>query len=669
VSLKKFNELVNTQNKNVYVKINPEHGKIRMNTEYYSYDEAQKMDVVGWWIHDDYVVIDVDIKKHANILYKMIKELKLNCHIFRSIKGAHFVFKEKQNFPIPQVTATYSACGLKFDTRTTNKGYIVLPHNLKERKWVRFAKGKLDTLPMWLYPQKTLTSKYKESVVSESGKKRKEDAMPDWVNLEEGGRNDLLFRYFTTLLQNGKNLTVEEKRESVRLLNKYVLKESLPEKELESTVLREELTENLKNGEIDHGQELDPDIIANKILSNEDMISKNEQLFIFDEGYYRPCTENELHYIIHHKYDKKAKDYKRNEIVKFIKVKTDVRQEELNKNPLMLNCQNTRVNVQTLEQEQHTEASYDTIQIPHKYNLNAKPSKILKNFLAFVSNKNRQKLDLIFEMIGLCMVKKIIIEKFFILVGEKGANGKSTLLEIIENLLGSENVSNIDLGEIGRDEYAAAELYSKLANIGDDLKLSALKETGIIKTLTSGKWIQAQVKFKPRFKFRNFATMIYAANRIPITYDKTRGFYRRFEIIEFNNTVPLDKRDPFLIEKLTEEDYQYLLKRSIKAVSNVISRNGLTSLEESQNAMERYKTQNSSILSFVKDSNIGIGEIDTMGVKDLYAAYKSYCDDNGFKRLQSGIFDNEIKNIFPVEKKVTTRGGKANKSRWVVIDE
>lgn len=667
MSLEKFNKLINSNDRNIYVRTK---NKVRCDAETYSYEEAKNFKQIAWWVHDNYVVIDVDIKSHANKLFKMVKDLKLNCHVFRSIKGAHFVFREKQNFPVPQVTTTYSSVGLKFDTRTTNKGYIVLPHKQNDRKWIKLCTNKLDELPMWLYPQKTLTNKYKDSIVSEGGKKQKIDIMPDWVHMgESDGRNDSLFRYFTTLLKAGKNLTIDEKRESIRLLNKYVLKQSLPDSELEATVIREELTENLKGDEIDHGQELDADIIANKILADEDIITKNEELFIYEDGYYRPYNENELHYLIHHKYDKKAKDFKRNEIVKFVRVKTDIRNDELNKHPLMLNCVNTRVNLQTLEEEEHTETTYDTIQVPHKYNLEAKPSNTLKNFLRFISNSNKNKLTLIYEMIGLCLVKQIVIEKFFILVGEKGANGKSTLLEIIENLLGSENVSNIDLGEIGTDEYAAAELYGKLANIGDDLKLSALKETGLIKTLTSGKSIQAKVKFKPRFKFRSFATMIYAANKIPITYDKTRGFYRRFEIIEFNKTVPVNKRDPFLVDKLTEQDYQYLLKVSIKAVANVIARNSLTQLSESQDAMEKYKTQNSSILSFLQESAIGIDEIHGHGVRDLYAAYKDYCDDGGYKKLQKSIFDSEISSLFDVDKKITSLGGKANKTRWVIKDE
>lgn len=667
--LKKFNELVNTKERNIYLKTKD---KVRCDAETYSYEEAEQLDQIAWWIHDDYVVIDVDIKRHANILYKIVKAKKINCHIFKSIKGAHFVFKENPNHPVPQVVATYCSIGLKFDTRTTGKGYIVLPHNQDNRKWIRVAAGKIDQLPMWLFPQKTLTTTYKQSIVAEdSGKKKKIDIMPSWTDMGEGdGRNEELFKYFTKLLNLKCNLTLAEKRQSVEILNDFVLDESLPDTELHATVLRKEITENLEENSTDHGQELDPDIIANKIIADEDIITKNEHMFLYEDGYYKPISNNDLHHLIHHKYDKRGKEHKRNEIVKFISVKTDIRNEEVNKDPMMINCINTRVNLQTMEQEEHVETSYDTIRIPHKYNLEAtKPSPVLEKFLKFISGNNKDKLTLIFEMIGLCLVKKEIMEKFFVLVGEKGANGKSTLLEIIENILGSENVSNVDLGELGSDEYAAYELYSKLANIGDDLKGTALKESGTIKTMTSGKWLSVKVKYKPRFKFRNYATMIYAANNIPITYDKSGGLYRRFVIISFNNSVPVGERDPFLVDKLTKMDYQYLLRRAIKAVARVINENQLTQLPESEKLLNKYKEKNSSVLIFLQENGIDVEAIDHYPVRELFADYKEFCNEGSYKTLQKQIFDGEIRKQFNVEKRTTTINGKANISRWVFTNE
>ena len=56
--------------------------------------------------------------------------------------------------------------------------------------------------------------------------------------MDEGdGRNQALFNYILTLQSN--DFTVEEIRETIRTLNKYVLKMPLPDKEL-NTILRDD---------------------------------------------------------------------------------------------------------------------------------------------------------------------------------------------------------------------------------------------------------------------------------------------------------------------------------------------------------------------------------------------------------------------------------------------
>ena len=62
--------------------------------------------------------------------------------------------------------------------------------------------------------------------------------------------------------------------------------------------------------------------------------------------------------------------------------------------------------------------------------------------------------------------------KAVILVGEK-SNGKSTFLHVVKNMLGDKNIASLDLKELG-DRFKTAELFGKLANIGDDIGMNLL---------------------------------------------------------------------------------------------------------------------------------------------------------------------------------------------------
>ena len=74
---------------------------------------------------------------------------------------------------------------------------------------------------------------------------------------------------------------------------------------------------------------------------------------------------------------------------------------------------------------------------------------------------------LLCEAVGYCFYRRNELRKAFILTGEK-QNGKSTYLSLITSLLGRENVTSLDLGELGQ-RFKPAELFGKLANVGDDI--------------------------------------------------------------------------------------------------------------------------------------------------------------------------------------------------------
>jgi putative DNA primase/helicase len=90
-----------------------------------------------------------------------------------------------------------------------------------------------------------------------------------------------------------------------------------------------------------------------------------------------------------------------------------------------------------------------------------------------------------------------------------------------KRLLGPENISAESLHRILDNRFAVAELYGKLANIDADMSTEALRNTGILKKLTGSDPIPAEQKFKPPFRFVNYAKLLFSANDMPHTPDET----------------------------------------------------------------------------------------------------------------------------------------------------
>lgn len=109
-----------------------------------------------------------------------------------------------------------------------------------------------------------------------------------------------------------------------------------------------------------------------------------------------------------------------------------------------------------------------TNKIPWPYNP-AAYNELLDHTLDKIACNRPEIRALLEEMIGSTFYRSNTVAggRSFILTGE-GANGKSTILVALKTLLGVQNIASLDLKELG-DRFKTAELFGKLANIGDDI--------------------------------------------------------------------------------------------------------------------------------------------------------------------------------------------------------
>lgn len=124
----------------------------------------------------------------------------------------------------------------------------------------------------------------------------------------------------------------------------------------------------------------------------------------------------------------------------------------------------------------------------------------------------------------------------FLIIYGNGGEGKSTMLNIIENLFGQFNVANVDLDTLGDSDKARfnlAKLNRKELNYSDDIGNGFIKETNILKRLTGGNRLTAEYKGKDPFEFINEAKLIFTCNALPSFHDSSHGMERRPMIIEW----------------------------------------------------------------------------------------------------------------------------------------
>jgi P4 family phage/plasmid primase-like protien len=182
--------------------------------------------------------------------------------------------------------------------------------------------------------------------------------------------------------------------------------------------------------------------------------------------------------------------------------------------------------------------------------------------------RSKEQISCFKEMIGFCLVRKYDFESMFILEG-KGRNGKSTAIEIIQDIFSKNNYTNISLQNLSEDKnYCVANLYEKLINFSGDLNNTLIKQTGLIKQLTGGDPVNARRIYKDSFDFTNYAKFIFATNELPSTSDLTDGYIRRHVILSFPNVFEENMKFKHNLLLKCKPEYAKFLMKCILAYKN-----------------------------------------------------------------------------------------------------
>ena len=580
-----------------------------------SYEEANKHSEFAGLLTKEAILIDFDDSETAEIAYRIIKDLSLKCRVYETTRGLHFVFK---NCGVEKAgTALNLAIGLKADIKIGLKnGYEVLKKDGLLRKVLYdVPEDEIQECPKWLFPVKTTT---------------------EFLDMEAGdGRNQSFFNYILTL--QASDFTVEEARETISIINKYVLKNPLSDRELK-TILRDDA---FKKPIFFKGNTFLFDKFATYIKNNNHIIRINGRLHIYKDGVYVSADSEIESMMIQH--ISNLNKTKRKEVLAYLELLIRENKKEASSNLIAF-----RNGIYNIVDDSFVPFSPEIIVtnlIPWDYNPAAE-NELVDATLDKMACYDEQIRALLEECVGYCFYRRNELGKAFIFTGE-GANGKSTFIDMIKTMLGDENIASLDLKELG-DRFKTAELYGKLANVGDDIGDEFIANVSVFKKLVTGERVSVERKGQDPFEFNNYSKFLFSANNIPRMRDKTGAVQRRLTIIPFEAKFSKEDADyrPFIKYDLREQSaVERLILLGIEGLKRVIANNAFTKAEKIDNALKEYEEENNSIISFVNE--FGVENIENEPTKNVYAAYSEFCFVNGLKEAYSNIsFSKQIQKRY-----------------------
>ena len=597
-------------------------------------EEVKDFENLAVLVPEPYVVLDFDTTSDAEIALQIVKDLKVKCLAMKTTRGIHLWFKSPE--PMKNSIKTKCAIGLHYDVRSYGKlSYTVVKQDCVWREWVHTCKGdEVEEIPSWLQP---LSSKY------------------NFKGMKAGdGRNAALFEYI--LVMQGKGYNREQIRKTIKLINNYVFKDPLSESELE-TILRdesfkddEELLETIALNEcFDEDGKFKHNNFAELLVEHMNIVTVNEQCYVYKDGYYQRA-EREIDKEMIRLYPR-SRRAQRAEVLDYIKILTTIKASDIPLQEYIINLKNGRLDVRTNKLLEFDPEVIDFARIPVTYDPNAY-SADLDKMLNKVFKHDREVIDLFEEMVGYILIKNARFRKGFLLYGS-GSNGKSTVLNLLKKFIGEENLSTVELKKLS-DPFLTAELEHKLANIGDDIDPKEITDTGTIKKLFTGESMTVQRKYQDPFILKNYAKMIFSCNQLPRILDKSQGMYSRLMLIPFTATFSAEDEDfdPFIEDKVTtDEALSYLLNIGLRGLRRLLHNNKFTEPKVVIDALEEYKTSNSTVLTWIEEEGITTSELLEHPTDKLFSNFKDWCTRSEIK-YQASIrtFHKEIEEKYNFER-------------------
>lgn len=251
----------------------------------------------------------------------------------------------------------------------------------------------------------------------------------------------------------------------------------------------------------------------------------------------------------------------------------------------------------------------------------------------------------------------------FIILLADGGDGKSTFFNWLNEVIGDENSSSVELEKLAIDNnrFALSSLVGKSLNYDADITNALIKKPDKLKKITGNDRIDVEEKGKNAYKVKLFTKLMFAGNDLPAFTDNSGGFKRRSIIIPFHKIPNFKKR--YDLRTIYKEIPAFTYK-CLRAFWQSHNQDELEQTPTMKKLSEEWIGANNHVLEFVNDNCIVKADAREKKVY-VYKAYKEFCFENGYKPLSSVQFTKELERLDTtpkIEDKTAKIKGKAYKA-------
>lgn len=539
---------------------------------------------------------------------------------------------------------------LSIDIRTDG-GLIITPGSLRKigddiRQYTVYKDNPINDMPKSLFDKLTEyfgVNKVKGNKPKEANKKpgRPPKNNEYYTVTNEGGRDNALIKYLGKLITQPMFRNVHDLLPVAMMYNQCYINPPL-----DAQTVQEKVNSILSyakpvyckdNGKIINGS------LVKYILDKSPSYVKGNMLYIYNEELgiyeYKDTRDQLKMYYDHVQIDDDIDPGKADKFSKTIHAIADNYKELFSYENRYINCINGVVDTENDELLEFT----PQIKLDTKFNGN-----FTNDFDKYKEDYNKSKFKSFLENIlddgtiltlqeawGVMLCPNATkVQQCFIYKGE-GSNGKSSLFDIQTALLydKDKSVCGIGLGKFG-DEFIMAMAEGRRVNIVRDDTVEG-KMNGVFKSAVCGEEITVNKKNKDHVQMKFNMAWFYGLNRMPVTNDKSYGFFRRPIFIPFNvrfgteeqvKTGEADKVGvPGIVDDIISNEMDIVFMWAYEGLKRLKANKWkITQSEASIKEMEEYKEEADSAYAFYKNNLVRMPG-NKINARELYTRYEEWC--------------------------------------------
>ena len=268
------------------------------------------------------------------------------------------------------------------------------------------------------------------------------------------------------------------------------------------------------------------------------------------------------------------------------------------------------------------------------------------SFIDQVTGNDKQLAKYLQRMVGYCLTGLTVEQCLFFFYG-KGANGKSTFLNVIKALVGADLAKQTPTETLMVKRTSATNDIARLQNvrivIANEVEDGALLAESLIKNMTGGEAMAARFHYREYFDFVPKFKLFIAGNHKPTIRGRDEGIWRRIRLVPFEVTIPKAKRDKHLQDKLFKE-LPGILNWAIKGCLDW-QKHQLCEPKVVTDAVTNYRQEMDVIGQWV-DECCQVGMQHECKAGEAYSSYKFWSEQNGYKPMAAGTFGRDFGDRF-----------------------